>query len=114
MVLGLWHEVILKKYLRNKSVKDWFREGKKNQFGISNIWIVLTSSFNIVADWLAWIPSNAKKIRIESHPMVGAHKYYRFTNNSIQSLKDQGIEFLAQVRERHQERLRQTVWKKAW
>jgi hypothetical protein len=30
MVLGLWHEVILKKYLRKKSVKDWFREGKKN------------------------------------------------------------------------------------
>ena len=79
MVPGLWHEVILKKYLRKKSVKDWFREGNKNSFGISNIWRTLTSSYNIVVDWLAWNPGNEKEIRIGSDPMVGAHKYYRLT-----------------------------------
>jgi hypothetical protein len=99
MVPGLWHEVILKKYLRKKSVKDWFREGKKNWPGISNIWRALTSSYNIVADWLAWKPGNGKDIRIGSDPMVGAHRYYRLTKNLIQSLKDQGIEYLAQARE---------------
>jgi hypothetical protein len=45
--LGLWHEVILKKYLKNKSVIEWLREGKKNWNGISNIWRALTSSLSI-------------------------------------------------------------------
>lgn len=104
IVLGLWHEVILKKYLRKKQVKDWFREGNKNKPGISNIWGALTSSYNIVVDWLALKPGNGKGIRIGSDPMVGAHMYYSLTKNIIQSLMVHGIEYLAQEREMHQQK----------
>jgi len=30
MIPGPWHEVIIKKYIKKKSVAEWFREGKKN------------------------------------------------------------------------------------
>jgi hypothetical protein len=36
MVPELWHEVILKKYLRKKTMIDWLEEGRKNQSGIPN------------------------------------------------------------------------------
>jgi hypothetical protein len=37
MVHGLWHEVAFKKYLKKKTVVEWFRQGKKNWAGISNV-----------------------------------------------------------------------------
>jgi hypothetical protein len=60
MVLGLWHEVILKKYLNKKTVVEWFKEDRKNWVGISNIWRALTSSMSIITDWLVWKPGNNK------------------------------------------------------
>jgi hypothetical protein len=33
MVPGLWHEVIIKKYLKKKTVEEWFRQGRKNWTG---------------------------------------------------------------------------------
>jgi hypothetical protein len=56
MVPGLWHEVILKKYLKKKSVVEWLREGRKSRSGISNIWRALTSSLSIITDWLKCCP----------------------------------------------------------
>jgi hypothetical protein len=52
MVHGLWNEVVIKKYLKNKTVVEWFREGKKNRAGMSNCWRDLTSSLSIITDWL--------------------------------------------------------------
>jgi hypothetical protein len=34
MMPGLWHEVIMKKYLKKKIVEEWFRQGRKNWNGI--------------------------------------------------------------------------------
>jgi hypothetical protein len=97
MVPGLWHEVILKKYLRKKSVVAWFREGRKSWSGISNIWRALTSSLSIITDWLVWKPGNGRDIRIGVDPMVGSHTYFKLSRNLILALKAQGIEFLAQA-----------------
>jgi hypothetical protein len=47
---GLWHEVILKKYLKMYFVVEWFRKGRLNVKGMSNCWRVLTSSFPIITD----------------------------------------------------------------
>lgn len=54
---------------------DWLREGKKNWFEILNTWRALISSLDIVTDWLAWKPGNGRDIKIETDPMVGAHRY---------------------------------------
>jgi hypothetical protein len=36
LVPGLWHEVILKKYLKMNFVDEWFRKGRLNVKGMSN------------------------------------------------------------------------------
>jgi hypothetical protein len=48
MVQGLWKEVIHKKYLKKKTLIEWFREGRKNLKGISNCWRALTDSLLII------------------------------------------------------------------
>jgi hypothetical protein len=110
-VPGLWNEVILKKYIRKKSVVDWLREGKKNWSGISNTWRALISSLDIVTDWLAWKLGNGRDIRIGTDPMVGAHRYYKLSRNLLQTLKIKGIEFLAQAWNLDMEVPRNSNWK---
>ena len=78
MVLGLWHEVIMKKYLQKKTVEEWFRQGRKNWNGTSNIWRALTSSLSIITDWLVWKPGNGRDIGIGDDPMVRSHIFYKF------------------------------------
>jgi hypothetical protein len=78
---GLWHEVVVKKYLKKKSVVEWFREGRKNWMGTSNTWRALITSVPIITDWLAWKPGNGKDIRIGVDPMIGAHTYYKLSRN---------------------------------
>jgi hypothetical protein len=58
MVQGLWQEVIQKKYLKKKTITEWFREGSKNLKGISNCWRALTDSLPTITNWLAWKPGN--------------------------------------------------------
>jgi hypothetical protein len=111
MVPGLWHEVIMKKYLRKKSVTGWFREERKSWSSISNIWRSLTSTTPIITNWLAWKPSDGKDIRIGTDPIVGSHSYYKLSRNLIHTLKLLGIEFLAQVRNLDMDELRHTSWK---
>jgi hypothetical protein len=109
MTQGLWHEVVVKKYLKKKSVVDWFRERRKNWVGISNIWRELITSLPIITDWLAWKPGNGKDIRIGVDPMKGAHSYY----NLVLALKAQGIEFLAQEGIQEGEHIMASRWKLA-
>jgi hypothetical protein len=113
MVPGIWHEVILRKYLRKKSLVEWLREGRKKWIGISNIWRALTSSLTIITNWLVWKPGNGRDIRLRDDPLVGAHTYFKLSRNLILSLKAQGIEFIAQTGTLDLEGTRHTSWKKA-
>jgi hypothetical protein len=112
MIPGLWHEVIIKKYIKKKFVAEWFREGKKNWNGASNIWRALTSSFDILSDWLVWKPGNGEDIRIGVDPLIGSHTYYKLSENLISVLKEKGINFLAQAGTGSMENTCHTRWKK--
>jgi hypothetical protein len=113
MVPGLWHEVIVNKYLRKKSVAAWLRQGSRKWSGGSNIWRALTLSLNIINEWLVWKPGDGRDVRIGSDPMVGSHNFYQLSRNLISKLKDLGFEFLAQVGTVDLENSRQTGWIKA-
>ena len=112
MMLGLWHEVIHKKYLKKKIVVEWFRGGWKKWNGISNSWRALTSSLTIITDWLVWKPGNGKDIRIGADLMFGSQNYYKLSRNLINTLKEQGIEYLTQAGENDLEDTSYLRWKK--
>jgi hypothetical protein len=97
MIPGLWHEVILKKYLKKKYVVEWFREGRKNLKGISNCWRALTTSLPIITDWLVWKLGNGWDIRLGVDPLIGAQSFYKLSVNLVNTFHSKGIKFLAQV-----------------
>jgi hypothetical protein len=113
MLPGLWHEVIMKKYLKRKTIEKWFRQGRKNWNGTSNFWRALTSSVNIISDWLVWKPGSGRDIRIGVDPMVGSHSFYKLSENLLLLLKEQGITCLAHAGTFTQEGNNFTRWKKA-
>ena len=111
MIPRLCHELILKKYIKKKYVIEWFREGKKNYTGASNIWRSLTCSFNILSDWLVWKPGNGEDIRIGVDPLIGSHTYYKVFENIIFVLKEKIIKFMAQAKTCNMENTFHTRWK---
>jgi hypothetical protein len=112
MMPGVWHKVMIKKYIKNKSVEEWFRQGRITWTGTSNFCRALIASLSIITDWLVWNPWNGRAIRIGTDPMVGSHTYYKLSRNLILKLKAQGIEFLAQARTSEVEDMTYTRWKK--
>jgi hypothetical protein len=97
MMPGLWHEVIIKKYLQKKSVETWFRMENKTWARSSNFWRALISSLPVISDWLAWHHGNGMTIRLGVDPMVGCYNFYKLSSNLILALKEQVFLFLAQV-----------------
>jgi len=85
MVPQLWHEVIVNKYLKKKFVAAWLGQGSKKWTGGSNIWRALTSSLNILNEWLVWKPGDGRDVKIGFDPMVGSH--------NLISINSQGILF---------------------
>ena len=47
---GLWHQVIISKYLKNNSVETWLRGKKFQSHGVSTIW----KGFLLTLPWLGW------------------------------------------------------------
>jgi hypothetical protein len=113
MIPGLWHDVIHRKYLKQKSVVEWFRDGRKNFKGISNCWKALTSSLHIITDWIAWKPGNGWDIRIGVDPLVGSQSYFKLSMNLLSVLHSKGLMFLAQVASNTSGRMNDFNWKSA-
>ena len=64
------------KCLKNALFDLWIRRANKFRKEVSNIWCFLVSSFNILGDWLAWIPGNGTNIRIGMDLIVGGPSTY--------------------------------------
>jgi len=103
----------MQKYLKKITVEKWFRWGRKNWNGSSNFWRALTSSVNIITDWLVWKPGSGGDIRIGFDLMVGSHSFYKLSENLKLLLKEKGITCLAHARIDVQVGNMSTRWKKA-
>jgi hypothetical protein len=75
MTPSLWHDFIHKKYLKHKYVVEWIREWRKNLKEVSNYSKALTSSLQIIIDWIAWNPGNGRDIHIGLHPFMRSQSY---------------------------------------
>ena len=112
MFFDLWHEVMIKKYINNKTMEEWFRQRRFSWSGSSNFWRALTASLSIIINWSVWKLGNGMVIRIGSDPLVGSHTYYKLSKSPILNLKALGIESLAQAGTSEVEDITFTRWKK--
>jgi len=86
MFSSLWHEVIMKKYLKKNTVGKWFGHGRKNWNRTSNFWRALTSLVNIISGEI---------LELVLILWLISHSFYKLTENILLMLKDQGIISLA-------------------
>jgi hypothetical protein len=73
----------------------------------------LTSSVNIISNWLVWKPGNGRDIRIGVDPMIRSHHFYKLSKNLILLLKEQGVTCLTYAGSIVQEGSILTNWKNA-
>ena len=95
--LGLWSEVIRRKYLKYRSVTQWIKGMNTTQKGISNIWNYMINSFHVLNDWMVWKPGNGHQIKVGEDPLIGFESFYILSNGLVNFLHDKGIYFLVQV-----------------
>jgi hypothetical protein len=53
---GIWHRVIIDKYLHNSTVINWFRSWSFQQSGASRIWNGLIKVVHLITHGLSWNP----------------------------------------------------------
>jgi hypothetical protein len=112
MMPGIWHEVIIKKYLQKKTVEEWFRLEKIYSTGSSNFWRALTLSLPVISDWLSWKIGNGKTVHLGVDPIVVCHNFYKLSTNLTVALKEQGVTYLAQAGEGYVEDTAHNSWKR--
>jgi hypothetical protein len=95
---GIWHRVIIDKYLLQNSVTNWLRTQSFRKNGISRIWSGLTKVLYLILHGLSWIPGNGISIKIGKDRILGMGDRSFFSSNLLSVLKDQNILTLAQVR----------------
>lgn len=79
MIPSLWHDVIHRTYLKQKSVVDWFRDARKCFKGVSNCWKAIYSFLHIFSDWIVWKQGNGWEICLGIYPLVEAQSYFKLS-----------------------------------
>jgi hypothetical protein len=59
---GLWHRVIMDKYISSSSVVSSLRRPSVSSHKVSNTWICLLKYFHVVEHWIAWKPRSSMTI----------------------------------------------------
>ena len=95
---GLWHHVLISKYLKNLSVVAWIRGKNFNSRGVSVIW----KGFLLTLPWLgrslAWQVGNGHDVLIDIDPIIGALNSHSLLARFREFLEDLDITTLSQAR----------------
>jgi len=94
---GIWHRVILDKYLYQTSVTNWFRSKTFKKNGLSRIELGLSKVLFLILHGLSWILRDGQSILLGKDRILGLGDRSFLLNNLLMALKDQNSITLAQV-----------------
>jgi hypothetical protein len=95
---GIWHRLIIDKYLPYTSMDTWLRFAKVIQPVASHLWKILVKSLPLITHWLIWKPGGGDAI------LIGLDKILGFGSNSFLSqelllvLRNHNIHYLYQAK----------------
>ena len=92
---GLWHQVLINKYLKNITVVDWLRGKNFLSRGVSVIWRGFLQTLPWMGCELAWKVGNGDKILLGIEPIVGASNSSSLPLGLLEYLEDVEINTLA-------------------
>jgi hypothetical protein len=74
MSAGIWHKVIMDKYLPHSTIKNWFRSQTFQHNASSRIWSGLLKSVHLITHWLSWNPGSGHLIALGKDRILGMGK----------------------------------------
>ena len=95
---GLWHQVLIHKYLKHVSVVDWLRGKNFSPRGGSVIWRGFLQTLPCLGRGLAWKVGNGYSISLGIDPIVGVAKSLSLPMGLLDCLADLDIKTLASAR----------------
>ena len=93
---GLWHQVLISKYLKNQSVVAWLRK-KKSVWEASLIWKGFLHTLPWLGKCLAWQVGNEQDIILGIDPIIGTQTISWLDSDLREYLVDLGISTLSQA-----------------
>jgi hypothetical protein len=95
--LGIWHTVILDKYLCHYTVKSWLLAETVTPRSASLFWKNLLKSKHLISSWLYWHPGSSHTIVLGRDNILGMDASTTLTPNLITHLHSQNITYLYQI-----------------
>jgi hypothetical protein len=95
---GIWHTIILDKYLCHHSVKSWLSVETDIPRSTSYFWKNLLKAKRLITTWLCWHPGSGHTIDLDRDCILGMNASARLTPQLISHLNTKHISFLSQIR----------------
>jgi hypothetical protein len=95
---GMWHMIIMDKYLTHLTVSQWLRSPKFEQKTISKIWCGLIASMHLILHWLCWAPGLGQLISIGTDMIIGLENLSFLSQPLVSMFNQNHIHTLARVR----------------
>ena len=92
---GIWHKVIIDKYLPHTTVKNWFRSPTIHRKAASGIWNGLLKSVHLITHWLSWIPGSDHLIALGRDEILGMGDKSFLSLNILFELRKRNITSLS-------------------
>jgi hypothetical protein len=97
MQKGLWHRIIIDKYLPFCSVSHWFCSVNVVEAKGSYTWKHLLNYVHIILHWLAWRPRSCLSILIGRDHIIGMGEEAILLDELISAINRRGIYYLFQA-----------------
>ena len=91
---GLWHRVLISKYLKQYSIASWLRVKNFSTQQVSVFWKGFIHTLPWIGKHLAWHVGNGKDILLGIDPIIGTQPYPELSSDFRDYLDDMGIAYL--------------------
>ena len=98
---GLWHKVLMGKYLKNLSVVAWLKGNNFNFRGVSIIWKGFLQTLPWLGRFLSWLVGNGQDVLLGTDPIIGTQAPHTLPLELKEYLEDLDITTLAQAHNIH-------------
>jgi hypothetical protein len=95
---GIWHRVIIGKYISHISVPSWLRHTFNSPTNASLIWRSLLKYIHIIQHWLCWKPRSGHTIHIGRDVILGLGTSAYLSSELLNKLHEHHIYYLFQAK----------------
>jgi hypothetical protein len=107
---GVWHRVIIDKYLCNTNVITWLRSRSFQQSGVSKIWGGLLKVVYLILHGLSWNLGSGHLIALGKDWILGMGDNSFLSIHLQDALRDKDIQTLAQMRNPFNDQTTSSYW----